>query len=209
SSKRSFVQVYNNVVNIDESISQPEPWTLILNGHGNNTCKTLGVRPINEVINLRQNSSYLTLMSQTFDQAPDFVNLNMSSSNFEMKATINISQNATAGFTFRRSSNGLKYATLIYDPVAEYLILNRTYSSLIKAFDHTIVYAKQALFTTLIHVNITQKELLSLHTFLDNSLLEIYANNRTLMATHIIISWIFRFCWHWIHYRWAWWICYI
>ncbi|CAF2096932.1 unnamed protein product [Rotaria magnacalcarata] len=102
-----------------------------------------------------------------------------------MKATINISQNATAGFTFRRSSNGLEYTTLIYDPVSEHLVLNRTYSSLIKAFDHTIIYAKHTLLTTLIDENTTQKELLSLHIFLDNSLLEIYANNRTVMATHI------------------------
>ncbi|CAF4957693.1 unnamed protein product [Rotaria socialis] len=180
-----FVQVYKNVVNIHESISQPGPWTVIPSGQGTYTCKTLGIRPINEVINLRQNSSYLALTSQTFDQATDFVSLNMSSSNFEMKATINISQNATAGFTFRRSSNGLEYTTLIYDPVSEYLVLNRTYSSLIKAFDHTIVYAKHTLLTTLIDENTTQKELLSLHIFLDNSLLEIYANNRTVMATHI------------------------
>ncbi|CAF3317230.1 unnamed protein product [Rotaria sp. Silwood2] len=180
-----FVQVYNNVINIHESLSQPGPWTLIPNINGTYTWKTLGVRPINEVIKLRQNSTFVRLMSQTFNQTTEFTSLNVSSSNFEMKANINISYNATAGFVFRRSSNGLEYTTLIYDPISEYLILNRTYSSLITRFDHSTIYAKHTLLTTVVDVNTTQKELLSLHIFLDNSLLEIYANNRTAMATHI------------------------
>ncbi|CAF3589853.1 unnamed protein product [Rotaria sp. Silwood1] len=180
-----FVQVYKNVVNIHECFSQPGPWTLIPNVNGTYTWKTLGIRPINEVIKLRQNSTFVSLMPQTFNQTTEFSSFNFSSCSFEMKATINISFNATGGFVFRRSSNGLEYTTLIYDPVSEYLILNRTYSSLIKEFDHSTVYAKHTLLTTVVGVNTTQKELLSLHIYLDNSLLEIYANNRTAITTHI------------------------
>ncbi|CAF0959193.1 unnamed protein product [Rotaria sordida] len=147
-----FVQVYKNVINIHESLSQQGPWILIPNVNRTYTWKTLGVRPINEVIKLRQNSTFVSLMPQTFNQPTEFTSLNVSSSNFEMKANINISLNATAGFVFRRSSNGLEYTTLIYDPVSEYLILDRTYSSLITAFDQSTVYAKHTLLTTVVDI---------------------------------------------------------
>ncbi len=76
----------------------------------------------------------------------DLTSLNVFSSNFELQATINISLNTTAGFVFRSSSNGLEYTTLIYDPVSEYLILNRTCSSLITEFISTTIYAKHTLY---------------------------------------------------------------
>nr|WEI57585.1 putative GH32 family protein [Macrotrachela quadricornifera] len=180
-----FVQVYKNVVNISGSLSKQGPWILISNTNGTYTCKTLGIRPINEVTKLRYNSTFINLASQTFNQSTKFTSFNIFSSNFELKANINISSNAAAGFVFRRSSDGLEYTTLIYDPVSEYLILNRTYSSLITQFDHSPVYAKHTLLTRITNKNTIQKELLSLHIFLDNSLLEVYANNRTVMATHI------------------------
>jgi beta-fructofuranosidase len=180
-----FIQVYNNVVNFNGSLSQKGPWILIPNIDGTYTCKTLGVRPINEVTYLRQNSNVIRVMSQTFNLTTNFISLNISSSNFELKANINTSSNATAGFVFRRSSDGLEFTTLIYDPISEYLILNRTSSSLIKTFVNTTIYAKHALLTTIINGNTTQKELLSLHIFIDNSLVEVYANNRTAIATHI------------------------
>lgn len=180
-----YVQVYKNVVDIHEPINQLGPWILISNGNGTYTCKTLGIRPINEVVKLRQNSTFTRLPSTTFNQSTKYTSMNISSMNFELQVTVNISLNATGGLVFRRSSNGLEYTTLIYDPVSEYLILNRTYSSLIRHFDHSIVYAKHTLLTTLIDVNTARKELLFLHIFLDNSLLEVYANNRTVMATHI------------------------
>jgi beta-fructofuranosidase len=180
-----FVQVYQNIVNVNQSFSRQGPWILIPNINGTYTFKTLGVRPINEVTNLRQGSNFISVMSQTFNQTTEFASLNVFSSNFELKANIDISSNTTAGFVFRRSSNGLEYTTLIYDPASEYLILNRTCSSLITEFGHNTIYAKHALLTAQIDGNNTQKEFLSLHIFLDNSLLEIYANNRTVLATHI------------------------
>jgi beta-fructofuranosidase len=183
-----FVQVYKNVVNVNGSLSQKGPWILVPNVDGTYTFKTLGIRPINQVTNLRQNSSAVNLMSQTLTQTTDFTSLSISSSNFELKANINISSTATAGFVFRRSSDGSEYTTLIYNPVSEYLILNRTCSSLIPEFDNSVIYAKHALLTTMIDANITQKELLSLHIFVDNSLVEVYANNRTAIATHIYPS---------------------
>ena len=183
--REAFVQVYKNVVNINGSLSQRGPWTLVLNANGTYTLKTLGVRPINEVTHLRRHSIPVRYASKTFNQVTEFTSLNVASYNFELKANIDISSNATAGFVIRKSPSGLEYTTLIYDPVSEYLILNRTYSSLIRKFDHSSIYAKHILLTTAIDENTTQKESLSLHIFLDNSLLEVYANNRTILATHI------------------------
>jgi beta-fructofuranosidase len=180
-----FVQVYQNVVNVNGSLTQPGSWTVMPNTDGTYTFKTLGIRPIHEVTNLRQNNSTVSLTSQTFNQSTAFTSLNVSSSNFELQANINISSNATAGFVFRRSSNGLEYTTLIYDPISQYLILNRTSSSLISMFANSTIYAKHALLTTIIHSNTSQMELLSLRMFVDNSLVEVYANNRTAIATHI------------------------
>jgi beta-fructofuranosidase len=177
-----FIQVYKNVVHV---LSPKGPWIVISNTDGTYTYKTLGVRPINEVKKLRQNSDIISFISQTFNQTTNFTSLNVSSSNFELEANINISSNATAGFVFRRSSDGLEFTTLMYDPLSEYLILNRTCSSLITTFDNTTIYAKHTLLTTMIDKNTTQKELLSLHIFIDNSLVEVYANNRTVMTTHI------------------------
>ncbi|CAF1678761.1 unnamed protein product, partial [Adineta ricciae] len=180
-----FVQVYKNVVNVNGTFSQGGPWTIVPNDNGTCTFKTLGVRPIKETINLRQNSTATTFTTQTFNQMTNFTSMNITSSNFELVATMNISQNATAGFVFRRSSDGQEYTTLIYDPVSQYLILDRTYSSLITQFTKTNIYAKHGLLTTKINVNQSQMENLYLHIFVDNSLVEIYANERTVISTHI------------------------
>lgn len=180
-----FIQVYHNVVLINGSLSQRGPWIVIPNTDGTYTCKTLGVRPIDEVKKLREDSENIVLVDRTFDQPTKFTNFDISSSNFELQALINISTNASAGFVFRRSADGSEYTTLIYDPISEYLIINRTYSSLIEEFDNSTVYAKHTLLTTRINDNTSQKELLSLRIFVDNSLIEVYANNRTAIATHI------------------------
>ncbi|CAF0713401.1 unnamed protein product [Adineta steineri] len=180
-----FVQVYANIVDVDGSLTQQGPWTVLPNSDGTYTFKTLGIRPIDEVIKLRQNNNPVYLVSQTFNQPTLFTSLNISSSNFELQTYINVSSNTSAGFVFRRSSNGLEYTALIYDPVSQYLILNRTYSSLIPMFENSTIYAKHALLTTKIDDHTTQKELLSLRIFVDNSLVEVYANNRTVIATHI------------------------
>ena len=158
---------------------------MISSGNGTYTFKTLDIRPINEVTNLRQNNSIVTPITETFNQSTPFTSLNVSSSNFELQANINITSNAIAGFVFRRSSNGLEYTTLIYDPISQYLILNRTYSSLITLFANSTIYAKHALLTTMIENNTKQMELLSLRIFVDNSLVEVSANDRTTIATHI------------------------
>ena len=52
-------------------------------------------------------------------------------------------------------------------------------------FSNKTIYAKHALLTTMINGNSAQQEPLSLHIFVDNSLLEVYANSRTVMATYI------------------------
>jgi beta-fructofuranosidase len=180
-----FVQIYTNVVDVDGSLTRQGPWTVIPNSDGTYTFKTLGIRPIDEIIKLRQNNNFVYLISQTFNQPTLFTSLNVSSSNFELQTDINVSSNTSAGFVFRRSSNGLEYTTLIYDPISQYLILNRTYSSLVPMFANSTIYAKHALLTTKIDDHTRQIELLSLRIFVDNSLVEVYANNRTVIATHI------------------------
>jgi hypothetical protein len=52
-------------------------------------------------------------------------------------------------------------------------------------FANSTIYAKHALLTTKIDDHTRQIELLSLRIFVDNSLVEVYANNRTVIATHI------------------------
>ena len=183
-----FIQVYTNVVGINESLIGNSPWIIISNSNGTYTCKTLGVRPIDEITKLRNNNNVNILSTETFNQTTNFTSLNVSSTNFELEVKLNISGNATGGLVFRRSSDGLEYTTLIYDPISEYLILNRTCSSLITAFVLTPIYAKHTLLTTIDNENITQKELLYLRIFVDNSLVEIYANNRTVISTHIYPS---------------------
>nr|WEI57583.1 putative GH32 family protein [Macrotrachela quadricornifera] len=180
-----FVQIYHNVFDVDGSLVQPGPWTVIPNSDGTYTFKTLGIKPIDEITKLRQNNNVVYIISQTFNQPTSFTSLNVSSSNFELQTSINIFSNTSAGFVFRRSSNGLEYTSLIYDPVSQYLILNRTYSSLVTMFANSTIYAKHALLTTKINNHTTQMELLSLRIFVDNSLVEVYANNRTAIVTHI------------------------
>lgn len=184
-----FVQVYQNVTNVSQAFLQQGPWITSLNTDGTYTFKTLGVRPIDEVVNLRQTDRLANFISQTFNQTTNFTRLNISTMNFELQVTINITGlNTTGGIVFRRSSNGLEYTTLYYNPTTEYLILNRTYSSLITEFTHTSIYAKHTLLTTMTNTNTPQKELLSLRIFVDNSLVEIYANNRTAISTHVYPS---------------------
>ncbi|CAF1405794.1 unnamed protein product [Adineta ricciae] len=181
-----FIQVISNVVHINESLNAS--WTLTSNQDETFTFKTLGIRPIDEIVNLRKTNEFIRKQSQKFHQRIDYLHMNVTSLNFELKGNINISLNSTAGFVFRRSTNGLEYTTLYYNSSNEYLILNRTSSSLIKQFDDQTIYAKHLLLTRQISTNFVEKELLSLHIFLDNSLLEVYVNNRTVISTHIYPS---------------------
>ena len=117
-----FVQAYTSVVAVNGSFSQQGPWTLTPNAKGTYKFKTLGVRPITEVADLRQSINALSLMSQTFNQTTSFTSLNGSSSNFEPMANINIISNAIPRFVFQRLSKGLEYTALICEPVLQYFI---------------------------------------------------------------------------------------
>ncbi|CAF1404056.1 unnamed protein product, partial [Didymodactylos carnosus] len=76
-------------------------------------------------------------------------------------------------FTVQAQPNGLwRVHTLGFRVLPEFTIC-----SLITQFDSSTVYAKHFLFSN--------KESLQLRIFLDNSLLEVHANERTSLATHI------------------------
>jgi beta-fructofuranosidase len=79
-------------------------------------------------------------------------------------------------FKFRCSPNVEEQTRLIYQPTKQQFVLERTQSSLNTKVDQ---------FPSMVPVKIAPGEKLKLHIFLDHSVLEMFVNNRTCLASRI------------------------
>lgn len=184
-----YVQVHSNVLtNRTVFNEQKGPWLLSSSSKTSEVSKltTLGIRPISEINVLRHGAKHRKIAAKINSQSAKKTLKISDSTNFELSINMTIPAGTKAGVQFRASRDGREVTTLIYDPSTETLTLDRRNSSLIPQFIKTpgakeIYEAKHFL------LNYSDKasEQLELRIFVDESLVEVYANSRTVLSTHV------------------------
>ncbi|KAI9616699.1 hypothetical protein KEM48_005116 [Puccinia striiformis f. sp. tritici PST-130] len=87
---------------------------------------------------------------------------------------------------FRILSSKFEWTDVYYDPNQEYLIIDRSHSSSIPSYGNSTEQAKHRLWPVLDPVtNKTTYESLNLTIVVDNSVLEVHANERTIITTRV------------------------
>lgn len=185
-----YVQVHHDVLASHTEFHKSHgPWLFTpLDAHLKvGKLSTLGIRPIEEVAELRHGAKHFhfesTLSSKSSRNALKIAD----STNFEFSAILSIPHGTKAGILFRASPDDRELTSLIYDPVTETLTLDRRQSSLIPQFISTpgakpLYEAKHFLVK---YAGGKPAEPLELRVFVDESLVEVYANSRTVLSTHI------------------------
>ena len=172
-----FVHEVDNVVN---TTALTEAKTSIVE---NGTARTLGVRPLDDVVEgLRNGSTYVAYGAKTYSQSTMLSKI--ATSHMEIKTTV---KNATGpvGLTIAASIYGEEYTTIIYEPSNHTILVERLHSSQIVEFNNetmTGYFQPYTLTTT------NQTEPITFDVFIDGSVVEIYVNERFALTARIYPS---------------------
>ena len=185
-----YVQVYSNLANTNNILSQNGSWTAVQNADGRWNMTTLAMRPAPDVVDaLRQNATTAVLndvVVSASSDVPQCSSLNVTSDSLVIHAEIGIPSGTTANVSFilRHSPSGEEQTTITYDPVKELLTINLTSSSqLDKSFVDTEshiapLFLLDTYNSTDGSSSDTVREPLTLDIFLDNSVIEVFGNSR-------------------------------
>jgi beta-fructofuranosidase len=102
------------------------------------------------------------------------------SSNYELSVTLTLTTNSIAGLTLRKSPTSCEQTDLYIDVANEVIIVDRSAGSLYYQFNNATEQGKFRLW----QVN-GQLQPLDLHIFVDNSIVEIFANGVFCLTTRI------------------------
>jgi len=105
------------------------------------------------------------------------------SNNYELKVSISLTDTSVAGLTVRKSSTGCERTDIYIDVANEVITVDRSASSLYSQFNNLTDEGKFRLW----HVD-GNLQPLDLHIFVDNSILEIFANGVFCLTTRIYPS---------------------
>ncbi|CAH7688859.1 family 32 glycoside hydrolase [Phakopsora pachyrhizi] len=87
---------------------------------------------------------------------------------------------------FRVLAGSQEWTDIYYDPPTESLVVNRTRSSVIESYGNSTEVAKHRLWPIIDPISRTTRlESLNLSIFIDNSIVEIYANDQTALTTRV------------------------
>ncbi|KAH9929740.1 glycosyl hydrolase [Fomitopsis serialis] len=186
-----YVQVFRDLADTKGVLSQPGSWTAIQNPKGSWTMTTLSMRPAPDVVAaLRQNATVtridVVVVSASDVTRGQFHDLNVTGDSIIIHAEIDMSADTTSdvSFVLRRSPDGEEQTLITYDPAREMLNINLTSSTLLEpSFVNTANHvAPLFLFDTYNGSQVgTVREPLVLDIFLDNSVIEVFANSRVAM----------------------------
>ncbi|KAK9717571.1 hypothetical protein K7432_006078 [Basidiobolus ranarum] len=146
------------------------------------TVKTLGVRPIQDLVHLRDKAQ-VKIQNYKLDRHHVKSNrLTSGKRSYEISTVFNFAQDqkAQAGITLMRSADGREETKILYNPVTANLTIDRSKSSLNSNYSNTIQWGEIPLFRTRKGL-----ERLELRVFVDNSIIEVFANDRLALTTRI------------------------
>ncbi|ODQ53337.1 concanavalin A-like lectin/glucanase [Saitoella complicata NRRL Y-17804] len=187
-----FVKTITGVTNLASEVEERAAWTYEKESNGSYTVETLGQRPISGLESLRNTSVCSTIPAQAVCAVADFVDdgfgykslYSAVTKNYEMQLSIDFSKDpsAAAGVVLRKSQSGFcEYTSIWYDAAEEYLYVDRDQSSIYSPYiTNTTIQTKFRLW----EIN-GEREKLDLRIFVDNSILEIFANDVLALTTRI------------------------
>jgi beta-fructofuranosidase len=177
-----FVKETHNIVAEPKNpLSAKSSDVVTQHSDGTFTATTLGVRPLPDVVKgLRQGCKKLKVRP---GKRAHTEYLRASSSHFSLSATLS-SVSGPAGFVIRASEDGTEETTIIYDPEAHTISVDRSRSSLITQFANYT--ATGHYFAPLLQDG--KREAVRLDVFVDGSLVEVFANDRFALTTRIYPS---------------------
>ena len=183
-----YVQVYSNLANTNNVLSQNGSWTAVQNADGRWNMTTLAMRPAPDVVDaLRRNATTVVLndvVVSASNDVPQCASLNVTSDSLIIHAEVDIPHGTSTNISFilRHSPGGEEQTAITYDPVQELLTINLTSST---QLNHSFVdtsshVAPLFLLDTYNSTSSsdTVREPLTLDIFLDNSVIEVFGNSR-------------------------------
>ncbi|KAF2218426.1 glycosyl hydrolase [Elsinoe ampelina] len=182
-----FVHTTRDVVNNDGLLGELGPAAISQELDGSFTARTLGVRPLPEVVTgLRNGTRQTSFPSTTFSEST--ILAANTSNHYELTATVS---NATGrvGVRIGVSPDEQEYTLIYYEPSNYTIVIDRTRSSLIQEFNNASLTGYFRPYHVLPGVggNATA-EALRWDVFVDGSLVEIYINDRFAMTARIYPS---------------------
>lgn len=160
--------------------------------HGTSTVSTLGIRPAAELERLRQGASRrCENESITFTHIKanelNVQKLNISSRSWQLSTEIQVTASTKrVGLILAHTDDYTQHASIAFDPRAERLITDRTCSTRIDADIKVAPIASPlTLFRSTSSSGEEAQETLRLRVFCDNSVVEVFANDRLALATRI------------------------
>ncbi|RMZ77055.1 hypothetical protein DV738_g4580, partial [Chaetothyriales sp. CBS 135597] len=154
------------------------------------TIRTLGIKPADSLQSLRQGTREIALSGPiTLDQSSDSPFMDVRTHRFELKASLSVSDSCSSvGISIFHTEDLLdltRATTIVLKPGAEPLTIRRPVSmvidSAINTRDECAPFTLFSLKTNTGH----EREKLEIHAFFDESVLEVFANGRTTIATRV------------------------
>ncbi|ORX91305.1 Arabinanase/levansucrase/invertase [Basidiobolus meristosporus CBS 931.73] len=146
-----------------------------------NVVSTLGIRPAKE-LELLRDAVEVEMHDIEVEQTRSFYHVSSGKRNYEISAVFDFSRDPTAeaGITVMRSEDGREETVILYDPVTSRFTIDRSRSSMNPLYSNATQWGEFPLFHT---ENGLEK--LELRVFVDNSVVEVFANDRFALTTRI------------------------
>lgn len=143
----------------------------------------MGQEPIPELTLLRCSSTERTFAPCEL-KSPGYQKVYVTETlRYELKVSISLTNSSVAGLTLRKSSTGCEQTDIYIDVANEVIVVDRSSSSLYSQFNNGTEEGKFRLW----HVD-GKLQPLDLHIFVDNSIVEIFANGMFCLTTRIYPS---------------------
>lgn len=204
-----FVKVIRGILPTAPELNEKDPsWKVVTEKDGSKSIVTLGQKIIPEIIDgYKKQSSITKLNDRTVDVGVvgDEKSRPMNLVGFESQPTdkyfaitaqldfhgssnnaTNIDRSSMVRGGFRVLSSDREWTDIYYDPSTESMVVSRLNSSLIQAYGNDTEAGRLRLWPIQDPVtNLTSLESLNLTIVVDNSIVEVYANDQTVITTRV------------------------
>ncbi|KAK5724136.1 hypothetical protein LTR17_013611 [Elasticomyces elasticus] len=180
-----FVHEVDGVLNANSAVSEAKEAVLTPDANGAFTARTLGVRPLPDVVaGITKDSTHQSYNKGEYTTS--VILQDQGSAHMELKTTIS-STTGAAGVIVAASPDMTEYTTIMYEPSNNTILVERLHSSTIVGFANVTVTGYFSPYTVQTSSG-TQSEAISMDVFVDGSIVEIYVNERFALTTRIYPS---------------------
>lgn len=190
--RQLYVKVYEGVKNTNGILSQKGSWTSQRRADGTWKMTTLGMQPAPEVVELLRKGAKKASVGKKIAQANSYTSLDANSLSVNIHAEIDIPYNSTipVGFVVRRSPDGKEQTLIVYNPITQEIsVVRENSTSLESTYVNTYPNVAPLFLLDFQDGNGgssgSKRETLSLDIFVDNSMIEVFANERVCITSRI------------------------